>query len=576
MIGARKEILGKTRSETKEMSSPRNESMERADLTMEDWIQETCLISAVTSGPTEPKTFQEACHYPIENDRNNWRAAIRKEIRSMINRGVWRKTDRAKIPKNRRLIGNKWVFNIKRDGTSRARLVALGYSQIPGVDYTDNFAPVAHDVSFRIALARMMVEKLDSLVMDVETAFLYGEIDEEIFMKSPVGMEEIDPGSSSEDCYQLLKGIYGLCQAARQFWKKFVNTVNQEPFGFQVSPADPCMLFKENELGVCIIIMYVDDMLIIGKNEQIQDFASKIQKQFSVKLQHNLTDYLGCEFHMNKERTRGWLGQPSIIKSLEQKFGDRAMKETLSLTPGTPRFTARRLDNPEDKVNCEEHETYRSGVGTLLYLTKHSRPDICNPVRELSKTMDAPAPVHLKEMYKVIRHVLSTKGYGLQFELRKDMIKWALKALSDSDFASDKETRISVFGFIIFFWGIPIAWRSKGMKSVVLSTTDAEYMALSEVVEELKFIVQLLQTMNIKVELPITVHVDNVGAIWLSNNRTTSDRTKQIVRTSFVKEYQEDGKIIIKFVKSEENEADIFTKNTTNLIFHNHQKKLVW
>ena len=121
----------------------------------------------------------------------------------------------------------------------------------------------------------MMVEKLDSQVMDVETEFLYGVIDENNFMKSPVGMEEIDPGSSPEDCYQLLKGIYGLCQAARQFWKKFVNTVKQEPFGFQVSPADPCMLYKENELGVCIIIMYVDDMLIPGKKEHIQDFTSK-------------------------------------------------------------------------------------------------------------------------------------------------------------------------------------------------------------------------------------------------------------------------------------------------------------
>ena len=110
------------------------------------------------------------------------------------------------------------------------------------------------------------------------------------------------------------------------------------------------------------------------------------------------------------------------------------------------------------------------------------------------------------------------------------------------------------------------------MKSVVLSTTDAEYMALSEVVKELKFIVQLLQTMNIEVELPTTVHVDNVGAIWLSNNRTTNID----IRTSFVKEYQEDGKIIIKFVKSEENDADIITKNTTNVIFSNHQKKLVW
>ena len=163
---------------------------------------------------------------------------------------------------------------------------------------------------------------------------------------------------------------------------------------------------------------------------------------------------------MSKVKTRGWLGRPSIIKSLEQQFGERAMKERLSLTPGTPRFTARRLENPEGKVSPKEHETYRSGVGELLYLTKHIRPDMCNPVRELSKTMDAQAPVHLKEMYKLIRFVLSTKDYGLKFELRKDVKKCALKALSDSDFASDKETRISIFGYIIYFCGIPIAWRS--------------------------------------------------------------------------------------------------------------------
>ena len=115
--------------------------------------------------------------------------------------------------------------------------------------------------------------------------------------------------------------------------------------------------------------------------------------------------------------------------------------------------------------------------------------------------MDAPAPAHLKEMYNLIRFVMSTKDYGLKFKLIKSIKKWVLKALSDSDFASDKERRISVFGDVIDFCGIPIAWRSKGMKSAVLSTTEAEYMALSEVVKELKFIMQLLQTMNITVEL---------------------------------------------------------------------------
>ena len=137
IIGAREETLGRTRNHTQEMTSPRNESMERAELTTDDWIQETCLISVVTSGPTKPKKIQEAWHYPIEKERKNWRVTIKKEIRIMIERWVWRKTERKKILSNRILIGNKWVFKIKRDGTYRARLVALGYSQIPGVDYTD-------------------------------------------------------------------------------------------------------------------------------------------------------------------------------------------------------------------------------------------------------------------------------------------------------------------------------------------------------------------------------------------------------------------------------------------------------
>ena len=110
-----------------------------------------------------------------------------------------------------------------------------------------------------------------------------------------------------------------------------------------------------------------------------------------------------------------------------------------------------------------------------------------------------------------------------------------------------------------------------------MSTTEAEYIALSEVVKELKFIIQLLETMKIQVEIPIAVYVDNVGTKWLSNNQTTSERTKHVqIRTAFVKEYQEEGRILIKFVKSEDNDADINTKNTANVTFQKHQKKIVW
>ena len=126
MIGARKEKLGGTRSQAKEVMSPRNETMERAGLTMEDWIQETCLISAVASGPTEPKTFQEAWHSQVEEEKENWQIAIRKEIRSVINRGVWRKIDRVKILENRRLIGNKWVFKTQKRWNIQSKTNCIG------------------------------------------------------------------------------------------------------------------------------------------------------------------------------------------------------------------------------------------------------------------------------------------------------------------------------------------------------------------------------------------------------------------------------------------------------------------
>ena len=127
-------------------------------------------------------------------------------------------------------------------------------------------------------------------------------------------------------------------------------------------------------------------------------------------------------------------------------------------------------------------------------------------------------------MYRIIRYVVATKRNGLRF-LPHWHKTWELGAYSGSDYASDKETRRSVFGYpvLLYFCGVPIAWRSKGMRCVVLSTTEAEYIALSEVVKELKFIIQLLQTMKIEVEIPITVYVDNVGAIWLSKNHTTSE-----------------------------------------------------
>ena len=154
------------------------------------------------------------------------------------------------------------------------------------------------------------------------------------------------------------------------------------------------------------------------------------------------------------------------------------------------------------------------------------------------------------------------KTLGLRMvPIFKDGI-WKLEALSDSDFGNDKDTRYSVYGYTISFCGIPLVWESKSIKNVVLTTTEAEYVAVSEVVKEIKFLYQMLRSMEIKIPLPIKVQVDNVGAIWLSNNSRVSERTKNVdSRAHFVRDMIKDQVIEIHFVKSAENDSDIMTKN---------------
>ncbi|KAL7568636.1 hypothetical protein ACA910_022734 [Epithemia clementina (nom. ined.)] len=448
--------LGRTRSETRAMqqvtSSPRAEQMDRGQLTKEEWLEERAMVTAVTSDPQEPKTFREAWDHDDPEQRMKWREAIRKEIRLMIEKGVWRFVKRKEISKSRRLVGSKWVFKIKRDGTSRARLVALGYSQVPGVDFSDNFAPVVNDVTFRIVLTRKLVEKLAALSIDVETAFLYGELEEEIYMTVPDGYAEVteEEIDGAVYCCALLKSIYGLVQAARQFGKKFVSELKK--LGFKASEADPCLLFRRDEKGICILIMYVDDMLSVGNRASLESLKESLAKIFNIKTEVDLADYLGCKFIISDDGERGWLGQPHITDGLEKKFGEKVKDTFFGKTPGTPGSVVVRPKDKEDCISEEEQQEFRSGVGTLLYLTKHSRPDICNVTRELSKVMDGAAKAHQKELYRVIKHVLMTKALGLKFDPKREEGIWSLKAYSDSDFASDKDTRISVSGYVILPW----------------------------------------------------------------------------------------------------------------------------
>ena len=211
------------------------------------------------------------------------------------------------------------------------------------MDFTDNYSPVVKVVTFRVMVARMVIENLKGKVVDIDNAFLNGDLEHEIYMKLPEGYDEvISEDVDKEHCLILQKAIYGLVQAAKQFWKKIVDKMQEG--GFQLSKADPCMLYRE-ERGVCIIIIYIDDMLIISKEEAIDATIQVLHSHFQVKYPTSLEDYLGVQIVQSYDGKKAWLEQPTIIKSLEKQFGERVAKNKMTITPGTPGFIGGKVDD---------------------------------------------------------------------------------------------------------------------------------------------------------------------------------------------------------------------------------------
>jgi Reverse transcriptase (RNA-dependent DNA polymerase)/gag-polypeptide of LTR copia-type len=516
-----------------------------------------------------PESFKAAWHHEDSFQREKWREAIRKEFQKMLKMKVWKKIPRNQMPQKRRCVKSRWVFDIKRNGVFRARLVACGYSQVPGEDFTDIFSPVKNDVTFRIVLIAVMLYSLDCRLLDIVTAFLYGDLNEEIYMECPPGLVH-----EQDEILLLLKSLYGLVQSARQFFIKLVSVLKS--IGFVQSIVEPCLLTNKTPYGLVIMVVHVDDCFVAGSKQALDHIQKSIQeKGLELKIENQVRDYLGCELLFNPERTKAWIGQPAILKKLEVTFKDIVGKQSSVTTPGTPNYNIVRPTEESEKVKPEEQKLYRSAVGSMLYLSSHSRPDISNVVRELAKCMDGATYAAFKEMKRVLRFLMDTKDFGLKIHPTipqgvKDF-KWNLKIFSDSDWAGDKENRHSVSGYIMYLMGVPILWKSRLQKTVALSSAEAEYYALSECAKEIKFILQLLASIDIEVEKPVVVHVDNVGAIFMAENVTATSRTRHVdARYHFVREFVEEGEIRIVFVRSEDNRSDVFTKNVNKDTYLRH------
>jgi hypothetical protein len=298
-----------------------------------------------------------------------------------------------------------------------------------------------------------------------------------------------------------------------------------------------------------------------------------------VKEEGGMKEYVGCG--LIREGKRAYMHQPELIWKIENTFEEDLQKSNrVYETPGSSGVGILRPMEGGPTVCGKRQTKYRSGVGMLLFLVKYSRPDIVNSVQELSKVNDGATEAHFKELVQCIIYVINTRARELTYspiinENKKGVV-WSLAGYCDSDFAGDKDGRISVTGFCIYVCGCMVSWKSRGQKSVTLSSTEAEYVAVSELCQEIMFVRNVLIFLGVEIKIPITMYCNNVGTIFLAYNAKTGGRTKHVdIRYHYVREFVQKGEVQILFVRSENNDSEIFTKNTAKKTFDEHSVKFM-
>lgn len=238
--------------------------------------------------------------------------------------------------------------------------------------------------------------------------------------------------------------------------------------------------------------------------------------------------------------------------------------------PGTPQKSLIVVKKDEPSMDPEQHKRFQSGVGSLLYLTKHYRPDIANAVRELSRNIRESNLCHQKELFRIIKFVKDTRNYGLLINPRiNNALTWEVRGFSDSDWAGNEERKI-ITGWAIYLNECLISWGSRQQSLVTTSSTDAEYVAASEVCKELMFLKNLLNFIGVSIDHPIKLHVDNFGAIFLAENSGGSKSRHIDIKDHYVRQFVENGDLKIIFVRTKENKADPYTKNVNQETYHVH------
>ncbi|KAL6315942.1 hypothetical protein AAG906_013776 [Vitis piasezkii] len=488
---------------------------------------------AFTSSITEiqvPQNIQEAFKYP------KWKAAVDEEVRALEKNGTWEITD---LPRGKKPVGCKWIFTVKykADGNVdryKARLVAKGFTQSYGIDYQETFAPVAKLNTVRVLLS--LAANLDWSLhqLDVKNAFLNGDLEEEVYMDIPVGLETT---SNFNKVCRLRKSLYGLKQSPRAWFERFTKVV--KGYGFVQCQSDHTLFVKHFPEGkLTIIIVYVDDIILTGDHEEKIDLLKKLlTKEFEIKDLGNLKYFLGMEIARSKKGIA--VSQRKYVLDLLNETGMLGCKPA-----ETPMDTTVKLEESDGSAPVDKGR-YQRLVGKLIYLS-HTRPDIGFSVSVVSQFMNNPTEKHMTVVIRILRYLKMTPGKGLFFQRTT---KKEIEIFSDADWAGSVTDRRSTSGYCSFVWGNLVTWRSKKQSS--------------------------LEELRVPLKHPMVLYCDNQAAISIAKNPVHHDRTKHVeIDRHFIKEKIEEGVFKVSYTPTNCQTADILTKALARVNFEDLTEKL--
>lgn len=498
---------------------------------------------AVVKIQEEPRNYFEAMKSP---DKDKWLVAMQEELKSMETNKTW---ELVPLPKGKKAIGTRWVFKIKRDENGkisryRARLVAQGYSQKYGEDYDEVFAPTARITTFRMLLSIAAHFNMQVKHYDVKTAFLNGEIEEEIYLKQPPGFEVGD-----EACH-LFKCIYGLKQAARCWNKTLIDILLK--LGFKQSRIDPCLFTYEKSNERFYILVHVDDYLMICKNEKlINEVAKEIRSKIEITDLGDVKHFLGIKVERDKNGDF-FINQQAYIEKIVCQAGlTDAKVSKVPLDPG--------YDKLSDDEIMESNKLYQKLIGLVLYVSTNSRPDISAAVSILSQKITAPTKTDFNELKRVIRYLNGTKAEKLRISCRTNELE--IIAYSDANWAENRTDRKSNTGYLIKFGGGTVSWASRKQSCVALSTCESEYIALAETSQEVIWLRNLCKDLACPQNHPVMINEDNQSCLKLVENQKFSNRTKHIdTKYHFIRDLKAKDVIKLQYCQTDLNVADLLTK----------------